>query len=194
MLKKIVIILSLILWPLNLFLNLGKLHFPTTTVFKNDYQAEQLVLRNTELYPDVLMARVFQNKARIYINKYTGNFFALTDLNNYFFALHPEPITGNINIFKYPFLDIIFFLTGVFCIARSKYKKLIFFILIPAILILSCLVDFEGFDFILWIPISLIIINGIEVFEFKNKKLFTWFSFVFILFAIPEILRSFYNK
>lgn len=194
MLKKIVIILSLILWPLNLFLNFNKLHFSITSVFKNDYQAEQLVLRNTELYPDVLMARVFENKARIYINKYTGNFFALTDLNNYFFALHPEPLTGNINMFKYPFLDLVFFLIGIFYFAQSKYKKLIFFILIPGILILSCLIDFEGFDFILWIPISLIIINGIEMFQSKNKKLFTWFSLIFILFTIPEILRSFYNR
>jgi len=193
-LKKIVIILSLILWPLNLFLNFNKLHFSITSVFKNDYQAEQLVLRNTELYPDVLMARVFENKARIYINKYTGNFFALTDLNNYFFALHPEPLTGNINMFKYPFLDLVFFLIGIFYFAQSKYKKLIFFILIPGILILSCLIDFEGFDFILWIPISLIIINGIEMFQSKNKKLFTWFSLIFILFTIPEILRSFYNR
>ena len=194
MLKKIVIILSLVLWPLNLFLNFNKLHFSTTYVFKNDYQAEQLVLRNTELYPNVLMARVFENKARIYITKYTGNFFILTDLNTYYFALHPEPITGDVNMFKYPFLDIVFFLAGIFYVAQSKHKKLIFLIFVPAILILSCLVDFEGFDFILWIPISLIIINGIEAFESKNKKLFTWFSLIFILFAIPEILRSFYNR
>jgi hypothetical protein len=192
-LKKIVIVLSIILWPLNLILNFNKLHFSVQSVFKNDYQGEQLVLRNTELYPDVLMARVFQNKPRIYINKYVGNFLALTDPNNYFFALHPEPITGNVNMFKYPFLDIVFFLAGIFYIAKSKYKKLIFLILIPTILILSTLVNFEGFDFILWIPVSLIIINGINALENKNKKLFSYFSIIFILFAIPEILRSFFN-
>jgi hypothetical protein len=193
-LKIIVVALCLVLWPLNLLLNFNRLHFSVQSVFKNDYQGEQLVLRNTELYPDVLMARVFQNKPRIYIDKYVGNFFALTDLNNYFFALYPEPITGNINMFKYPFLGIVFFLAGIFYIKKSKHKKLIILIFVPAILILSCLTDFEGFDFILWIPVSLIIINGINILESKNKKLFTYFSLVFILFAIPEILRSFYNR
>ena len=135
MLKKTIIIISLILWPLNLILNFNKLHFSTQSVFAHDYQGEQLVLRNTELYPNILMARVFQNKPRIYINKYASNFFALTDLNNYFFALHPEPISGNVNMFKYPFLDLVFFLFGIYYFTKSKYKKLILLILIPGVLI-----------------------------------------------------------
>jgi hypothetical protein len=193
MLKKVVITLSLILWPLNLILNFNKLHFPTQTVFKNDYQGEQLVLRNIHLYPTPLFARVFQNKPRIYLTKYIDNFFAITDLNNYFFASHPVPITENLNLFKYPFVDIVFFIVGLLYIANSKYKKLILAIFVPTIFILSALIKFEGFDFILWVPISLIIINGINVLELRNKKLFTVISLIFILFAIPEILRSFYN-
>ena len=193
MLKKIVITLSLILWPLNLFLNFNKLHFSTQTVFKNDYQGEQLVLRNIHLYPTPIFARVFQNKPRIYLTKYIDNFFVLTDINYYFFASHPVPITGNVNMFKYPFLDIFFFLVGLLYISKSKYKKVILVILVPAILALSTFTIFDGPDFILWVPISLIIINGINILEANNKKLFFGISLLFILFAIPEILRSFYN-
>lgn len=184
----------MILWPLNLILNFGKLHFSAQTIFENDYQAEQLVLRNIHLYPNILMARVFQNKPRIYFYKYMGNFFTLTDPNYYFFASHPEPVINTSNLFKYPFLDIVFFLVGIFYINKSKHKKIILTILIPTILILSCLANFEGYDFILWIPISLIIIHGIESLSIERKKLFNWFSIIFIIFAIPEILRSFFNK
>ena len=72
-------------------------------------------------------------------------------------------------------------------------NKVILVILVPAILALSTLTIFDGPDFILWIPISLIIINGINILEANNKKLFFVISILFILFAIPEILRSFYN-
>ena len=190
-LKKTVIILSLILWPLNLFLNFKGLSFSRELVFKNDYQGGQLILRNIQLYPNIPLARTFQNKPRIYFNKYVGNFFALTDPNNYFFALHPVPITENLNLHKYPFLDIVFFLAGIFYIVKSKYKNLIPALFIPSLIFLSALKNFEGFDFILYFPISLLIINGIDVMESKNKKLFGFFSVTFILFAVPEILRAF---
>jgi hypothetical protein len=176
-----------------MLLNFKNIDFSTQTIFKNDYQGEQLVLRNIHLYPTPLFARVFQNKPRIYLNKYIGNFFVLTDPNTYFFALHPVPVSGNLNLFKYPFLDIFFFIIGLLYIRESKHKKLIIAVLISGIIILSCLTKFEGFDFILWVPISLIIINGINVLESKNRKLFNVFSIVFILFAIPEIIRSFFN-
>lgn len=194
MLKRIVIVISLILWPLNLILNFGKIHLSSETIFKNDYQGEQLVLRNIQLYPTPLMARTFQNKPRIYINKYVNNFFVLIDPNNYFFALHPEPIAGNINMFKFPFLDMVFFLIGIYYFKESRYKYLILGVFIPGVLILSAFKNFEGIDFILWIPISFTIINGINQLEKKNVKVFNYFSLVFVLFAIPDIVRSFFNK
>lgn len=194
MLKKIVIALVLILWPLNFLLNFSNFAFSYDLIFKNDYQGEQLVLRNINLYPNIPFARVFQNKPRIYINKYIGNFFALTDPNNYFFALHPAPISGNRNIYKYPFLSIVFFLIGIFYLAESKYKKFIISTTVPSIFILSLFSGFEGYDFILWVPFSLIIINGINVFHQTQRKVFNIFGIIFILFAIPEILRSFFNS
>ena len=194
MLKKIVITLSLILWPINLFLNFNHINFTTENIFKNDYQGEQLVIRNIHLYPTPLFARIFQNKPRIYIYKYVGNFLALTDPNNYFFALHPEPLTGNLNLFKYPFLDIVFFFIGLFYLERSRYKNLILIVGVIGVILLATLKVFEGLDFIIWIPISLIIVNGIDIFEKQNKKAFTLFSVVFILFSVPEIIRCFFAK
>ncbi|HKB88320.1 MAG TPA: hypothetical protein VKC53_01585 [Patescibacteria group bacterium] len=188
--KKIVIVFCIILWPLNLLLNFkGNTSFET--IFTNDYQGEQLILRNIHLYPTIALARVFQNKPRIYIYKFFNNLFILTDPNNYFFGLHPEPIPGQNNIFKYQFVAIVFFAYGIFSISKYKYKNIILFTFIPFVLFLSILKNFYGLDLILWIPISLTIGNGVTQMMIDNKKLFTVTSILLIVFAVPELIRSF---
>lgn len=194
MLKKAVIILCLILWPLNFVINYDKISFSVKTIFENDYQGEQLVLRNIGLYPTPLLARVFQNKPRIYLTKYLQNFFILTDPNTYFFALHPQPLPGNVNLSKFPFMGVYFFLIGIFYFQKSRFKYLTISTLTLSVVFLSALKNFEGFDIVLWFPMSLIIINGINVFYDKNKKLCNYFSIAFLIFTIPEIFRSFFNR
>ncbi len=170
-------------------------YFPSfrgQTVFTRDYQAEQSILRNIELYPNVVTARIFQNKPRIYINKLSDNFFALTDLNNYFFGLHPRPIViDNQNLFKIPFVAIIFFLYGAFYITGSIDKKFILISLASCLISLTLLKNFDRNDFVLWLPISLTIIYGINRLSLKNPKLFNIISTIFIIFAIPEFIRGF---
>lgn len=192
MLKKIIIFLTLILWPINLGMH-G--HIPSKmpdTIFNKDYQAEQLILRNIHLYPNVFLARLFQNKGRIYFDKFTGNFFALTDPNNYFFGLHPRPIVpDNKNLFKFPFVAIVFFFYGLLFIHKYKYGKVLGLVSLALLLFLSTLANFDGYDFLLWLPVSLVIIHGANVMEQKNKKLFTAAAIIFLIFAIPEIIRAF---
>jgi hypothetical protein len=193
LLTKAVIFLTLVLWPLNYILasNFPKAEIPKT-VFEKDYQAEQLILRNTYLYPNILTARIFQNKGRIYLNKFTENFFALTDPNNYFFGLHPRPIVpDNKNLFKFPFVAIVFFFYGIFYFNKFKYKKILLFYSLTALTFLSILKNFDGYDIILWLPISLIIIHGTQTMEKMHRKLFIVVSTVFLIFAVPEIVRSF---
>lgn len=196
MLKKIVILFILILWPVNLLISrdLPKPEIPKT-IFAKDYQAEQLILRNIHLYPNVILARVFQNKGRIYLNKFTDNFFALTDPNNYFFGLHPRPIVpNNRNLFKFPFIGIIFFGYGIFTIKKYKYKPQLITAFSVLIAILSVLKNFDGYDFVLWIPVSIVIIHGIQMLETDNPKIFKATAIALIIFAVPEIIRSFLTK
>ncbi len=192
MLKNTVIFLTLILWPLNLILNNN---FPKTvpkTIFVKDYQAEQKILRDINLYPNVLSARIFQNKGRIYLNKFVNNFFALIDPNNYFFGFHPRPIVpDNKNIFKFPFIAIIFFFYGLYAFQKYKYRSRLMVFSFLMLLILSILKNFDGYDIVLWIPVSLVIIHGVNTMERKNRKIFTAVAITFIIFAIPEIIRSF---
>lgn len=192
--KRALIVLCLILWPLNLILNFNKIGFSTRTIFYKDYQAEQLILRNIQLYPNTFLARVFQNKGRIYVNKFTNNFFVLTDPNNYFFGLHPQPLTGKVNLFKYPFMFITFFLIGIYYVPKHTHKKPLLVFLAVALVTLSLLIDFEGIDFLLFFPISALIIHGISVSEKLNPKFFKIYGIFAIVFSMIEILRSYPNS
>jgi len=185
----VLVIISFLIFLLNIPAYRGQ------TIFNKDYEAEQLILRNIHLYPNAILARIFQNKLRIYINKAADNFFALTDPNNYFFGFHPRPISiNNQNLFKYPFLAIVFFLYGIFYIGECKDKKFIIFAFLSSLVSLIILQNFDRNDFILWLPVSLVIVHGIKKLSLKNQKIFTTISVLLILFALPEFLRSFVQK
>lgn len=169
--------------------------FAGQTVFNKDYEAEQLILRNIHLYPNVVLARTFQNKGKIYTDKILNNFFVMTDINNYFFALHPRPISlENQNLYKYPFVTIIFFIAGVFAIPKLKnYKKVLLF-LVAEIVALSLLKNYDRLDFILFIPISAIMIHGINVLYSEKRKFFNIIACFVLLLSVPEYLRSYVEK
>lgn len=166
--------------------------FRGQTIFNPDYEAEQQVLEKINLYPTVLMARVFQNKARIYLDKISSNLFALTDPNNYFFGFHPrEIVVENQNLKKFPFVSIIFFLLGLYFVNKYKYRSFILVLLLASLLSLSILKNFDRTDFIIWIPLGLLVAHGIEVIEGKplQKLLFA----VFVVVTFVQFLRLFFE-
>jgi hypothetical protein len=238
MLKRIVTILILSMWPISLFLANTKIDFINyvlpifqpklilipllyflfnfnrknikyiilslllvliffkpfygQTIFIKDYEHEQQNLQKSNLYNSIPLARIFQNKMHIPMDKVTNNFFALIDPNNYFFGFAPRQITiDNQNLKKFPFLSLPFMLIGLYYIFKNpKNHKTLLTFLAASIINLSILTNFDRNDFILWIPISLIIIYGLNIFDkrFKYKKLFYG---IFILFSVIEILRIF---
>ncbi len=152
------------------------------TIFKPDYEAQQSVIRQTLLYPNTFTARLFHNKARIYIDKFNNNIFALTDPNNYFFKFHPnEIIIDNQNLKKFPSFALFVVIYGLFTLQRAKHKNLILSWLFGAILSLSVLTSFDRNDFILWPPLCLIFVHGAN--QIKNKLFWT----IFIIFSIFEL-------
>lgn len=161
------------------------------TIFYKDYEAEQLVLRNIHLYPNAILARVFQNKPLIIVDKLSYNFFALTDPNNYFFAFHPRPIPlENQNMFKYPFIALFFIIYGIVNLKQSKSYEFLTILFFSSLISLVILKNFDRNDFILWVPISLISIHGINIFKNSNTKVFKVISLLFVIFAIPEVIRA----
>lgn len=162
------------------------------TIFVPDYEKQQGIIGKTYLYPSVFLARTFQNKARIYVDKFTNKFFALSDPNNYFFGFHPrEIVVDNQNLKKYPFLGLIFMLFGLYYLHKNSHARFIVIISASSVLSLSILSIFDRNDFILWLPLSLILIHGIRVFEEKKWKFRCIFYVVFLVFTITELIRIF---
>lgn len=162
------------------------------TIFQIDYQAHQEVIGKTYLYPTVVMARIFQNKPRIYLNKFNSNLFALIDPNNYFFNFHPrEILIDNQNLNKYPFLSIIFMLFGLYYLRKHVQWKFLLLILGSMLFSLSILNIFDRNDFVLWLPMSLVIIHGIKIFHKNHKVIAPIYFALFLIFAILELIRIF---
>lgn len=163
--------------------------FRGQTIFTPDYEARQEVIRNTQLYPSIFLARLFHNKARIYLNKFDDNFFALIDPNNYFFGFHPREIqVANQNLDKFPFLGIPFFLYGLFRLSKKKNWELTAILFVSGLLALSVLSSFDRNDFILWVPLGLILVHGVNEFNFSFRKRALYYL-VFSLAAIIQIAR-----
>lgn len=162
--------------------------FAGQTIFTRDYEANQKVIRDTQLYDSVIIARLFHNKARVVFDKFTFNLFALTDPNNYFFGFHPRQITTNQNLTKFPFIGIVFMLYGLYYLRESKHRLFIFTSLISSIAALSILKIFDRNDFILFVPLALIFVYGVYKFDksFKHAKVV---FVIFIVFIVMELTR-----
>lgn len=159
------------------------------SIFTFDYQSQQKILQEQKLYPNIFTARLFQNKLQIPVTKFENNFFALIDPNNYFFGFAPRQISlDNQNLKKFPFLSLPFLLVGLYFIKNFKHKKILLSFLFAAIINLSLVTNFDRNDFILWLPLSIIIIYGLSVFD-KNFKYAKYYQIIFIVFACFEITR-----
>ena len=161
------------------------------TIFTHDYEAGQQALQKSQLYHSVPLARIFQNKLRIPLGKLSDNFFQIVDPNNYFFGFAPRQIILNDqDIENFPFLSLPFMLIGFYYIRKSKNKKFILSILIAIVVNLSTLKIYDRNDFILWIPLSAIILEGLNIFDEKiNKKMKILYYLIFIVLTTIQIMR-----
>lgn len=161
------------------------------TIFVANNDARQVVIGKTYLYPNPFLARVFQNKARIFIDRLNSNFFALVDPNNYFFGFHPREITvDNQNLKKYPFLGLVFVILGLFSFSKLPNKRFVVVLGIASLLSLSLLTNFDRTDIILWIPLSILFVFGFDL-VYKLKKIRKPALALYFFFAIQEIVRIF---
>lgn len=192
MLKKIIFWLLMleimISWPLSLIKSPPKTSFETIFYsFSNDEQwtySKKLALDTSKI------KRFYYNKITIFKQRYINNFLVLTDLNNYFFTMHPREDVSGVNYrFKFPFLAIIFLIVAIkVTINQKKYFK-IWLIIFCEMLILSFLKQMDGFDILLYIPITFLLYLGAK--ELTKYKYSWLLNFVLILLMGIEIGRIF---
>ena len=150
--RKIIVLILFVLslsWPINFFRENRNQSFVPRTIFESDYQAQQVILRNINLYPNIPLARFFQNKLVVISKKYFDNFFSLIDPNYYFFASHPREVVNGQNYFRLPFI-LIFPLFWFMFKTKHKSKKAILLSTLAVILILSFFTNFYQYDLVLW--------------------------------------------
>lgn len=192
LLGNFVLVMALLLWPLNQVISHGLKPLSSSvqdTIFAPDYQAKQLILRNTYLYPTVFMARLFQNKWLVPLNKFKSNFFSLLDPNYYFFASHPRELDGNQNFDRLPFVLLFFLLVGIFnftTLTRSRLYGCLFFIII---ILLSLLNHFSQYDLLLWPFFCLFTFHGFYSLSRQNRSLNKFLVFSLLLVTLMEYFR-----
>lgn len=169
--------------------------FKSQTIFYPDHNAYQKVIQETRLYGSIFEARVFHNKARVYLDRISSNFFSLIDINNYFTGFHPrEIIVDNQNLKKFPTFSMLFFIFSLLNLKNLKSKKIIFTLLVASLANLSLLSVFDRTDFILHLLLTLLIIHGINLITHNQSFKAKIFILFFILVSTVEYLKIFVDN
>ena len=192
MFKKIIfgllILEIMISWPLSLLKSPPKINF--ASIFYTPSHDEQWSYKTKLALDTSKIKRIYYNKTTIFKQRYLGNFLVLSDLNNYFFVMHPREDVSGVNYrFKYPFWAILFLLVAIkVTINQKKYFKL-WLIILGEMLILSFFKEMDGLDILLYIPITFLLYSGVkEINRFKYSWLI---NFVLVILMGIEIGRIF---
>lgn len=158
----------LISWPISLIKKPAQIKFET--IFYPATESEKIDFENKLALDTSGLKRFYYNKTTIYKERYLKNFLVLMDLNNYFFEMHPrEDVSGVDYRTKYPFWTIIFLISAIGATVRNKKYSKVWLIILFEILVLSFFKKVDGLDFILFIPISWLLILG-------TINLFKWWK------------------
>lgn len=184
-------------WPISFFLTNQPTRFEIFknsqkqgTVFRVSPLDYDTLVKKIGLFPNRNLARLEQNKLTPIVSRYSLNFFSLIDPNNYFFGFHPrENVIPNQNLLKFPPLSVIFLLIGLYNWQTLKNNRQIFIQLLIFSLLLSFLKTFDGFDLILYLPLAIISIHGLQQFAQKQSVFIIPSLFLFCLTSIVDLLR-----
>lgn len=112
----------------------------------------------------------------------------MMDMNNYFFAMHPrEDVSGVDYRFKYPFVAIIFLILAIKATLNNKKYIKAWGILLSEIILLSFIKQIDGWDIILFLPLTYLLIIGSRE---LNKYKFSWMiNLVLIVLIVMEVGR-----
>lgn len=168
--------------------------FYAYSIFTPDPLARDTLIKKISLIPSRNLARIFENKTTVSQEKFKDNIFLSSDLNNYFFSLHPREVGGNQNLNKYPYLAIVPFLLGLFFILENIHRKWITTTYIAAVISIGLINNQDKFDVLIYLPISLLCFYGLKKLANTSTKYFWIFSLVFIPVTIIELIRMFVVK
>ncbi len=186
MIWVVLVVEIVISWPLSLInkpavFKRESIFYPITEEEKLDFEAK-LALDTSGI------KRFYYNKTTIFQNRYFKNFLVMMDVNNYFFTMHPrEDVSGVDYRFKYPFAAILFLVLAIKITAENKKYLKIWGIILLEIFGLSFLKQIDGWDIILFLPITYLLIIGSK--ELNNWRFSEVINLGIVLLMAVEIGR-----
>lgn len=184
----IVVIEMIILWPLSMINKPA--HFSKATIFYPATEEEKWNFEKRLALDASSFKKIYYNKTTIIKDRYLKNVLVMMDLNNYFFAMHPrEDVSGVDYRFKYPFAAIIFLILAVKATANNKKYIKVWGILLIEIILLSFMKQIDGWDTLLFLPLTYLLIVGSQE---LNKYRYVWLiNTLLILLMTIEIGKIF---
>lgn len=166
-----ILILGLVIsWPLSLIKKPA--YFDKKTIFYPISENERWNFEKKLALDTSFFKKFYYNKATIFKDRYLKNLGVMIDLNNYFFIMHPrEDVAGVDYRFKYPFITIIFLVLAIKKTIQDRKMRKFWWILCGGILILSFLKQVDGWDIVLYLPITYLLIIGAKE---LNKNKYSW--------------------
>jgi len=157
----VMVVIISITWPWSLITNPAK--FKLETIFYPASADEAWDFSKKISLDTSLIKKFYYNKTTIVKDRYFKNFLVLMDLNNYFFEMHPrEDVSGVDYRFKYPWWTIIFLILGIKAAIKNKKYFWIWWTTFLVMVVLSFLKYMDGWDFVLFFPISWLMILGVK--------------------------------
>ena len=178
----------IISWPLSLInkpahFNKATIFYPITEEEKWDFE-KKLALDTSGF------KKFYYNKTTVIKDRYLKNFLVMMDLNNYFFGMHPrEDVPGVDYRIKYPFVTVIFLILAIKATINSKKNIKVWGILLGEIILLSFMKQIDGWDIILFFPLTYLLIIGSK--ELNKNKFSGIVNVVIVLLMAVEIGRIF---
>jgi hypothetical protein len=184
---NLLIIITLLSWPLSLLIN--KPSFSFESIF---YKTSTEISTYNQAYSlgKVPLNQIFYGKHSIYLDHFTNNFFNHIDINNYFFMSHPrENLPENTSRFKYPFISLIGLLVFIIKILKIdiKTRPSPYFYLLILVFLLSFIKKSDGYDFIFYPFISSSIISGYKYIQ--KSQYSSLLNIVLLLISLFEIIK-----
>lgn len=173
-------------WPLSLIKKPA--HFDKATIFYPVTEEEKWNFEKRLALDTSNFKKFYYNKTTVFKERYFKNFLVMMDMNNYFFAMHPrEDVSGVDYRFKYPFVAIIFLILAIKATLNNKKYIKAWGILLSEIILLSFIKQIDGWDIILFLPLTYLLIIGSRE---LNKYKFSWMiNLVLIVLIVMEVGR-----
>ncbi len=173
-------------WPLSLVKKPA--HFDKATIFYPVTETEKWNFEKRLALDTSSFKKFYYNKTTVIKERYFKNFLVMMDVNNYFFVMHPrEDVSGIDYRFKYPFVAIIFLILAIKATVNNKKYIKAWVIFLGGIILLSFIKQIDGWDVILFLPLTYLLITGSQE---LNKYKFSWMiNLMLILVIIMEVGR-----